>query len=308
MAKVSIIVPMYNAEKNIERCVKSICNQTFVDLEIVLVNDGSTDKTLEICTELAKTDSRILIIDTNNGGVSRARNIGLKNSSGKYVNFVDADDYLEANCISVALFRMSEDKSDFVIYGFNHIKNGKSKIVSESGYVGKANGKVFDEYIKSRYSIFVWNKLFKRNIIIKYFNEYFKNSEDFLFNSQFFANYCTVSIIPDVLYNYVSVNNYLATNYTEGNLDNLKIIVKKVCKNLDAVPKDIPRFCGFVATRTLMYIAQIKDKKERDEILANSKIYISALAKHAKCDMFKHQLAMNFVKCNCYTLAINLFR
>ena len=93
--KISIIVPMYNAEKWLEKCVNSIIEQSYSNIEILLINDGSTDKTLEICKKIEKIDNRVRVIDKKNEGVSKTRNLGLENATGKYIKFVDSDDWLE---------------------------------------------------------------------------------------------------------------------------------------------------------------------------------------------------------------------
>ena len=91
----SIIVPAYNCEKSIEKCIDSILKQTYNDIEIIIVNDGSTDRTDDICREMAKQENRIKYIFKENGGVSSARNIGLDFANGEFIQFVDSDDYLE---------------------------------------------------------------------------------------------------------------------------------------------------------------------------------------------------------------------
>ena len=96
--KISIIVPVYNLEKYLPRCLNSVCNQTYKNLEIILVDDGSTDKSSDICDNWAKKDSRIIVIHKKNGGVSSARNAGIKKATGEYIHFVDGDDWLELNC------------------------------------------------------------------------------------------------------------------------------------------------------------------------------------------------------------------
>ena len=94
MPEISIIVPVYNAENYLDNCIKSILNQTFEDFELILVNDGSTDKSSHICNYYKKIDSRIKLINKKNGGVSSARNKGLEVAIGKYIGFVDSDDYI----------------------------------------------------------------------------------------------------------------------------------------------------------------------------------------------------------------------
>ncbi len=97
MKKLSVIVPVYNAEKYINRCANSILNQTYFNLELLLVNDGSKDNSLELCYEIAKKDNRVRVFDKPNGGAASARNLGIQNVIGEYVGFCDADDYLDLN-------------------------------------------------------------------------------------------------------------------------------------------------------------------------------------------------------------------
>ena len=97
MAIISIIVPVYNAEKYLSRCIDSILRQTFADFELILVNDGSSDKSKEICEKYLESDPRIKLINQENSGVSAARNTGLDNASGEYIGFVDSDDFIEKN-------------------------------------------------------------------------------------------------------------------------------------------------------------------------------------------------------------------
>ena len=91
---VSIILPVYNAEKFLNKCVQSILNQTYKNFELLIINDGSKDNSLQICQELAKTDNRIRVFDKQNGGCSTARNMGIENASGEYFTFIDPDDYM----------------------------------------------------------------------------------------------------------------------------------------------------------------------------------------------------------------------
>src|SRR5690242_7052248 len=95
LAKVSVVVPVYNVEKYLPRCIESICKQTLSDLEIILVDDGSTDRSGEICEEYAKADQRIIVIHQENGGGGVARNAGIARATSPYVGFVDSDDWIE---------------------------------------------------------------------------------------------------------------------------------------------------------------------------------------------------------------------
>lgn len=126
---ISVVVPVYNVEKYLQKCIDSIINQTYKKIEIILVNDGSTDNSLSICNEYKKTDSRIQVIDKKNGGLSSARNVGIKFSKGKYICFVDADDYLEHNFVEKLYNKIINNKCDISICNFVYdFENGKSKI------------------------------------------------------------------------------------------------------------------------------------------------------------------------------------
>ena len=111
MVTLSVIVPVYNTEKYLRECLDSIINQTFRDIEIICVNDGSTDKSLEILKEYALKDNRIKVITQGNKGQSVARNIGLNNASGKYITFIDSDDYLDFNTYKIVLSFVLAPKS-----------------------------------------------------------------------------------------------------------------------------------------------------------------------------------------------------
>lgn len=111
---ISIIVPVYNAEKYLNRCISSLLNQTYYNLEIILVNDGSTDNSKKICKNAAKNDSRIKLINSVNEGVSLARNKGLKEANGDYISFVDSDDYVEPDYVEKMLLTLKSKKVDIV--------------------------------------------------------------------------------------------------------------------------------------------------------------------------------------------------
>jgi glycosyltransferase involved in cell wall biosynthesis len=119
---VSIIVPIYNVEDYLERCIESLANQTYTNLEIILVDDGSTDNCGKMCDELAKRDNRINVIHKKNGGLSDARNVGFSNATGKYAIFIDSDDYVDIELISDCVSRIENDNSDMVVFDFKRVE------------------------------------------------------------------------------------------------------------------------------------------------------------------------------------------
>ena len=131
---ISVIVPVYNVERYLKKCVDSIVAQTYRNLEIILVDDGSTDRSGEICDELSRTDDRIRVIHKENGGLSSARNAGLDVMSGEFVSFIDSDDFISEDYIKCLHKRISEDGSDMVISGYTTCdEDGNSLGIFSSG-------------------------------------------------------------------------------------------------------------------------------------------------------------------------------
>lgn len=170
MPRISVIVPVYNVEEYLERCLTSIVNQTYKDLEIICINDGSTDNSLEILKAFAQKDVRIIIIDQPNQGLSSARNIGISRATGEYISFIDSDDYIDENTYTTITNQLSND-IDMVSFGttifgeaFTEKRRGDEKYyrIKFSG-VQKAK---LSNMLKT--NVAVWNKLFKTNIIRKY--------------------------------------------------------------------------------------------------------------------------------------------
>ncbi|WP_214830354.1 glycosyltransferase [Exiguobacterium sp. s56] len=127
---ISVIVPVYNVEKYLRKCVESIVNQTYTNLEIILVNDGSSDSSALICDMVAEEDSRIKVIHQKNGGLSAARNAGLNISNGKYVSFIDSDDYLEAVFYEMLFRLMRKYNSDIVQCNFKRVYESDTKDIN----------------------------------------------------------------------------------------------------------------------------------------------------------------------------------
>ena len=172
MKKISVIVPIYKVEKYIHRCIDSIINQTYKNLEIILVDDGSPDSCPRICDEYAKKDKRIKVIHKENGGLSDARNKGVDIATGDYIAFVDSDDYIHPNMYEVLIYELEKNNSDIALCKYKIVYE-KSKIKTE------IDGK-FEVYslnnlqaLDSMYGkdgvdfIVAWNKLYKKDLFNK---------------------------------------------------------------------------------------------------------------------------------------------
>lgn len=175
--KISVIVPIYNAELYLDRCLKSIINNTHRNLEIICINDGSTDTSLNILESYKENDSRIIVISQENRGVSSARNKGLEIATGEYISFVDADDMIHPKFFTCLMSIMIESDADIVIGGYSReLKYGtEQKIVAES--LSRA------QFMQRRdCKGFVWGRIYKKNIITIRFDEKSK-IEDADFNA-----------------------------------------------------------------------------------------------------------------------------
>lgn len=170
--KISIIMPAYKVEDTIARCIQSIINQTYSNLEIILVEDGSPDRCPEICDEYMRNDARIKVIHQKNGGLSKARNVGLSNATGDWILFVDSDDYIDYELCEKVHDCAVKNKADIVMFGFTKFKDGEqikcSVVESVSRLLNKdeAMGLLSDPNIGN----FSWNKFYKRSLFndIKY--------------------------------------------------------------------------------------------------------------------------------------------
>lgn len=208
---VSVIIPAYNAEKFIDRCLQSVINQTYRDLQIIIVNDGSTDNTLSILKKYEKQDSRIILVDQENAGVSSARNNGLKMAMGDYISFVDADDWMSLNMIERLLIAFEQSENvDIVLAEFDFVESE-----SEATENGKVEYEIWNQYDQrveflnnKRLTGMLWNKLFKADSIVNLiFDEDISYGEDGKFVWSFFDNSNCMVVTNEKLYHHVIENS-----------------------------------------------------------------------------------------------------
>ncbi|MHA5065626.1 glycosyltransferase family 2 protein [Cetobacterium somerae] len=219
----SVVVAAYNVEDYIEKCIDSLINQTYKNLEILVVNDGSTDKTLKILEKYKKSNN-VIILNKSNGGLSSARNYGIKHSRGEFLTFVDGDDYLEKEAYEVSLNEIKKDNSELCIFGFSKIYDKKEKKIhlNKNLYKERFLEKIFSKSDEA--SIIVCNKIFK-NILIKENKLFFENKayfEDtgFIFRYLYFVN--KISIVDKPFYNYLQRKGSITKKIDYIILDSLK--------------------------------------------------------------------------------------
>lgn len=210
---ISVIVPVYNVEKYLKKCVESICNQTYQDLEIILIDDGATDNSGKICDELAKWDERIVVIHQKNAGQASARNVGLEIFKGDYLAFVDSDDTIEAYMFEMLLTIMEKSDCDIAICGHRIVQENEK--LNET--FKECQEEVLDidelwEEIFGKLNNAVWNKLYKRELIgDNRFPVDLIHGEDLIFNLNYLKKCIRGRVNRTPCYNYLKRENSVTT-------------------------------------------------------------------------------------------------
>lgn len=222
--KVSVVIPVYNAEKYLTECIESLLNQTLKQCEFIFVNDGSNDKSNQMINDYKKKDSRIILINQENQGVSIARNNGLKVASGEYVGFVDADDYIESDMYETLFLSAKQDDCDVIISNFESEMEGRKSItnyhfpherVLDKAYIKHA---LLPYFLKTDHFNSVVNKLYRNKLIKEkciQFPEKVALGEDGLFNIRLFSHAIRIKYIHYCGYHYREVAGSATRNVLE---------------------------------------------------------------------------------------------
>lgn len=232
--KISIIVPIYNVERYITRCINSILDQAFTNYELILVNDGSTDSSLNICNSFADLDCRIKVYTKPNGGLSDARNFGLKYATGDYVCFIDSDDFVEANYLLDLYERITSDKTEVAICEYFLVnEDGKkySKVsLNESKIRQIGTGKDVLQHLYEKNNvanIVAWNKLYKRTLFDNHRFEKGRLFEDEYMIVPLFWDVQSVSFVNKPLYDYVQRTGSITNSPLDEKKINDQMVFKK---------------------------------------------------------------------------------
>ena len=217
--KVSIIVPVYNAERFISACIDSIINQSYTNIELILVIDGSPDNSASICYKYEKKDKRVIVIEKENGGVSSARNVGILKATGDYISFVDADDEIAPTMIEKMMACIKKIHGDLCICGFevkgaNNVLNDTESLVRLPEIINKETLiQAIIDTSKKRIMGYALRCLYRRNVIIDnsiIFPEKIKISEDYMFFLNYAVHANIICVLPEELY-YYKINDSSAT-------------------------------------------------------------------------------------------------
>lgn len=260
MEKISVIMPVYNVEKFIRQSLESVLNQTYKNLEIILVDDGSKDSSGKICDEYSKIDDRIKVIHKENGGLSTARNAGLDVATGKYVMFIDSDDFYEHNSCEVLYNEIEKRGADFVSGNYIHVtydgKKWQKPLFNPEVY---DNFKLsINDYKKSFFVMnsVVWNKIFNREFIEKWNLRFIPKAiaEDAIFSTFCYVHSNNAYFINDVVYNYRQnqANVSISTNCTKQYFEGLNGSYKRIFDNFDSTGNT--GFYRFFYARIMPYL------------------------------------------------------
>ena len=217
---VSVIVPVYNSASYLHRCIDSILNQSYRGIEVILIDDGSTDKSGEICDDYARGDARVRAVHTPNRGVSSARNTGINSSRGSFILFVDSDDSIETFAVHALFEGYKQSHADLVVGAFNKVKNGsaisqirdfgQNQLLARAGLIEYTLAYLQNPR-QRQLLMSSWAKLF-RSAIIKssnvMFREELRTAEDVAFNFDYLKNAETVYFISEAIYNHQKLGTY----------------------------------------------------------------------------------------------------
>lgn len=278
---ISIIVPVYNAAQYIERCVCSVVNQSYGDWELILVNDGSTDQSEQIIKSLIENDSRIKYYYKNNGGVSSARNWGIRHANGDFLLFVDSDDWLAYNTCEVLIKNINKSQGDCVIFGFNQTHGHVWAPEKDKEYSSLSELKRdFDYWLNTELLSSSVNKLYRKSVLCDTFNEKVSFGEDLIFSLGYLSHCSVISFIATPLYQHEVYN---ATSITHS------FNPRRLCE------------IEYMQAKVLEFAEEITDdtyRKYYNDIIRHIKMLFrqKSIIKADKCEIAEQWLGKSYYK------------
>ncbi len=284
---ISVIVPVYNVELYIEKCVESICNQTYTSIEVILVDDGSTDSCPQKCDNFAKSDTRIKVIHKKNGGLSDARNVGIDLANGDYLMFVDGDDYIDENMCQVLLDTLEKYGADISICNFKYVgENLADEFVQMNQHMP-----IKDEVISGRrvienkvmgpqswYWVVAWNKLYSRRLFESVRFPKGKTHEDEFIFHEIFMQCRGVACTSQALYLYVQRgNSIMNSSYKPTRLDAGEARLQRANALIDAGYSSeciyFTAISGLFTVKQVYVLGKENDKEYRTRIKEIKRMY-----------------------------------
>lgn len=285
MIELSIIIPIYNAEKYIQRCIESVINQTLLNWELLLIDDGSTDNSRKICDKYAQSDKRIRVIHKKNGGVSSARNLGIDIAIGEYITFIDSDDWIEKNFLKKAIEYIQNKNISILITGFV-FDNDKGTFNIFSG----KNDEIFSkeqaqiEFFKqNKFAWTVYDKFYKKDVIKKFrFKTKFKIGEDMLFFWEILNSVEKIGYLPLYQYHYdISASKTMTSNFSMKWFDGIRV-KRKIYREIKNSSKELSLLSKITCIVEMMMLA----KKAINTSNYNTKRLVVLLQKNIRKNIY----------------------
>ena len=273
---ISVIVPVYKTEKYLRKCVDSIINQTYKNLEIILVDDGSPDNSGAICDKYAQKDERVKVIHKENGGVSDARNAGIKAAKGEYLGFVDSDDWIELDLYSdlASCIRLN---ADVIIYNLKYLDEA-GRIVKASPYlpegylyINNKDMKMLRLLTENSLLGYVWNKLWKKELIQKEIFLDLMTREDICFMYKILDKINFIYCLNVYGYNYIQRNESLLHMGNVRNIETLGVVNKVISVGIERLSKKNNQILYNIIMQNLCIDIVIKDILRNRQISSNKK-------------------------------------
>ena len=276
-ALISIIIPVYKVEKYLEKCIQSVINQTYENLQIILVDDGSPDNCGKICDEYAKKDHRIEVIHKSNGGLSDARNKGLEIAKGEYIGFVDSDDYIEADMYEVLYNLLKQYNADVSICNFYTVSQGKISIKNADNGINEYNRiEILKEILLDKnIQSYAWNKLYKKELFDEIKYPIGKKYEDIGTTFYLLEKCNKVVVTGKSEYYYINRQDSIVNNVTESTItDYIELIMQRYdyieenIKELSSYNKDYLKRILKNAEKDIKSLNEVGDytKKKYEEL------------------------------------------
>lgn len=266
--KVSIVIPVYNLEPFLDKCLNSLVSQTYKNIEIILVDDGSTDNSISKIKEYVKKDARFNLHTINHHGAASARKVGIQKASGPFITFLDGDDFLELDAIEILLNEILKSECDIVIAKHKKIFLNNSKAAIQIDYPFQIIDQLsFSNFINSKKDFTLWGKIFKLELFDDInFHEGIPIGEDALVLNQVILKARVIKAINQIVYNYILHENSISHKiyskissqllYIKGSLDNLSIYSKEKQK------EEINRIFGELLEYSKYYLKMNAEEKK----------------------------------------------
>ena len=296
---VSIIVPVYNAERTIDRCLNSLVNQTYDHIEILIVNDGSIDSSGVKCDRYAEIDTRVKVFHIENKGVSNARNCGIANSTGDFIIFVDSDDYLTETACEVLINHQLAFDDDCVVYGFSQLSGSIWAPAYSQHYSSLSEFKKdYITWLNTELLSSSVNKLYKRSKVINLFPEHMSFGEDLIFSLSYLSSCETISFITSPLYVHDNLNvTSLSHTFNLNRFRDIEIIQSTILAfdvnvNDERIYNKYMSDCVRIVRECLRMASLSVSEKKRYLYAGLEKSYLSSLYLHSYSMDWRNRLMM----------------